>query len=117
MTLTFSINENNDIYLDASGNIAMSTGLEAVKNICQNAAQTRFGEMIYATNEGLPFFETLWNGKPNTSQFEAALRNTLLQVADVKQVISVATQIRDNTLIYRAIILTIYGQTFIDGSI
>ena len=114
---TFATNENNDIYIGNDGNLAIAVGLPAVINACSNAAKTRLGECIYNTTLGLPDFETIWIGVPNIPQFEAALIQTLLSVPGVSQVQEVAAAIDKGVLSYTAVIITIYGQGVINGSI
>lgn len=62
MVTTLSVNEVNDLYINNFNNIDLSVDLEAVKNLCKNAAQAQRGEMIYNTNQGVPTKQTLWQG-------------------------------------------------------
>lgn len=117
MTLTLLTDKNNDLYLDVNGNIAVGTGIKAVTALCEFAAKTRLGEMIFQANEGLPNFQVIWNGSPNPAQFEAALRQTLINVPDVSEIINITMTINSNSLNYVAIIKTIYGNTVINGAI
>lgn len=96
----------NDIYLDEEGNIAMHSGIDAISDICRNAAQTVLGEMRYAVDQGVPYFDCVFNGVPNLAQFEAALRLALLNVNGVSEVVSIQTSIDNNILTYFAVILT-----------
>lgn len=113
-TLTFAINDNNDLYLDQNDNIAMHSDLLAVQDACLGAARTILGEMLFYINQGLPDFQAVWDGVPDLQQFETALRFTLLNVQDVDQVLSISVDVQNNILTYSAIILTIYGQTEIN---
>jgi hypothetical protein len=107
----------NDLYLDGDGSIVMSFDIQAVKEACAQAAQTILGEVIYNTSEGIPYFETLWVGVPNTPQFEAALRSAFLNVPNVTEVVSLLTSQENNTLTYNAVIRTTFGSTAITGVI
>lgn len=117
MTKTVAVDQNNDIYLDSNGNLAIATGLTAVMQACQQAAQTLYGEMVLQIDQGIPYFQVVFVGTPNIAQFEAALRSAWLEVNGVTQVASV-TIIQTgtnaveplNTLGYTAVIDTIYGQ-------
>jgi hypothetical protein len=71
--------------------------------------------MVYAVDEGLPNFVTIWNGAPQRVQFEASLRKALLAVADVVEVVELNSEVANNVLSYRAVIRTIYGTGEING--
>ena len=107
--LTFAVNSNNDLYLNAEGNIAYAYDLTAIIQQCQQAAKTLLGEMVYNTNQGLPYFQTVWTGTPNIAQDTAALRRAFLAVGGVLEVVSLMTSQTNNTLSYTAMIRTIYG--------
>ena len=122
MTQTLSSNINstipdvapNDIYLDDDGNIAMAYDLQAVLQQCAQVARTLLGEMVFNTDLGVPYFQVLWVGTPNVPQFNAALRQSFLNVNGVLEVVSLITSQggdnRDtNTLFYTAIIRTTFG--------
>lgn len=115
MTKTFLVDSNNDLYLDSNGNIAIGSNLIAVLQTCEHVAKTRLGEEVLVITDGIPYFETVWNGSPNLIQFEAAMRFALLQVPDVTEIVSLNTVIVDDVLQYEAVIRTIYGQGTING--
>jgi hypothetical protein len=115
LTQTLAVNQRNDLYIGLDGNLAQAFGLQAVLQAAQQAAKTRLGEMIYATDQGLPFFEAVWVGVPNLSQYSAYLRRTLLAVADVTDVSELTLSRSDNLLTYRAVIRTTYGTGAING--
>lgn len=116
MTQTFSTDLiNNDLYLDANGNIVMVTGLQAVLETCSHAAKTILGEMVFQIDQGLPDFEAIWVGVPNIPQWELALTQALEAVQDVIEVISVEVIRQNNVLSYIATISTIYGTGSING--
>ena len=128
MTQTLSCNvnnnpllgANNDIYLDAQGNISMSFDLDAVLQECSQVAKTILGEMIFNTDLGVPYFQTVWIGVPNIAQFTAALRQSFLNVYGVLEVVSLLTSQGGSSdpsdnLTYTAIIRTIYGTGAVNG--
>lgn len=114
-TLSSNVNGNildvasNDIYLDSDGNISLSFDLEAVLQTCAQAARTVLGEMIFNINQGIPYFETVWNGIPNIQQFIGALRAAFLAVPNVIEVVSLTTSQINDALNYTAIIRTTFG--------
>jgi len=115
MTLVLAVDANNDLYVGANGSLATASQLQAVLQAAQQAAQTQLGEMIYAVDQGVPGFETVWNGAPNLAQFDAFLRRTLLAVPDVTGVESVEIARRNNVLSYVARIQTSFGPGVLNG--
>lgn len=115
MTRTLAVDENNDLYVGATGSLAMAEGLDAVLQAAQQAAQTMRGEMEYATDQGLPNFAVVWNGSPNISQFDAALRRALLSTPHVTGIQDLTITRAGNTLNYAATIITDYGPGVLNG--
>ena len=106
---------NNDLFIGPDGSLAMATGLEAVMQAAQQAAQTQLGEMIYAVDSGVPNFAAIWNGAPNVAQFEAYLRRTLLAVNHVTGISGLTITVEGNKLSYTATIETEYGPGALNG--
>ena len=115
MTLTIAVDANNDLYIGPSGSLALVSGLSAVTQAAQQAAQTQLAEMIYAVDQGLPNFEAVWNGAPNIAQFEAYLRRAITGVAGVSGLQGLTTAISGNRLSYQVTIQTIYGPGVLNG--
>lgn len=109
MSRVIAVDSNNDLYIGPDGSLALSNGIQAVLQAAQQAAQTQLAEMIYAVDQGLPNFESVWNGAANIAQFEAYLRRTILAVDGVIGVQDLETVTGDNLLSYRVTIETIYG--------
>ena len=115
LTLSCNVNNNlsgvmdNDIYLDSGGNIAVSTNIQAILENCAQAAKTRLGEEVLHTDQGIPYFTTVFIGVPNLPQTQAAFRAAWLAVAGVLEVISLIMTQEENTLLYTAIIRTTEG--------
>lgn len=107
----------NDIYLDANGNISLSFDIQAVLEACAEAARTILGEMIFNTNQGIPYFQIVWIGVPNIQQFIASLRAAFLVVPNVLEVISLIASQQANVLSYTAIIRTTFGTGNLANSI
>lgn len=115
MTRTLAVDANNDIYLGATGSLAIAEDLQAVMQAAQQAAQTMLGEMEYAVDQGLPNFAVVWNGAPNVSQFDAALRRALLSTPHVTGVKDLTIARAGNALNYSATIITDYGPGVLNG--
>lgn len=106
----------NDIFIGPNGNLAISTGLQAVLQACATAAKLQLGEAIYYVDNGVPNFQLIWNGVPNIQQWEVALTNVLESVVDVVDVLSLNVIVANNAVSYTAVILTIYGEGIVNGN-
>lgn len=115
MTQTIAVNADNDMYLDSTGNIALVYGLQATLQSCAQVAKTILGEMVLATNQGIPYFEVVFNGIPNLTQYSAALQLAWAAVPDVIEIISLTIGQSGNQLTYTAVINTDYGVGEISG--
>lgn len=104
---TFATNGANDIYLDSNGNIAIATDLEACVMSCRRACQVNLGELPYAQSRGAPFFKVMED--KDLSLYEMYIRQMLLTVPGVTEVVSVAFSFEGEQLFYSATISTIYG--------
>ena len=109
MTRTFTSDSLNDITLGSDGNLSISTGLQGVLNACATAAKAQLGEMVMATNKGVPNFQTVWSSRRNIAQFESYLRATLERVSGVKKVNELTVTTDGSVLRYGAQIETDYG--------
>lgn len=107
----------NDIYLDSNGNLALSSGLQAILENCSQAAKTRLGELVLNTQQGIPYFTTLFIGVPLVEAFNAALTSAWLAVNGVLEVLSVVTTQSGNTFFYTATIRTSAGTGDVNGSV
>ncbi len=131
-TLTLAANINgtipnvayNDLYLDSTGNIATSFDQQALIEQCAQASKTLLDELVFNTTVGIPYPQAVWIGVPNIQQFTAALRSAFLSIDGVLEVISIVTSKADDTnfpsplndtLIFNAIIITIYGIGVVNG--
>lgn len=113
---TLSVNENNDMHAQ-NGLLVVAADLEATRQRCTQVMQTVRGEMIYALDQGIPFYQTVWTGSPNLLAFEAAARDALSEIPTVTGVSSFSSRISANVLTYEATINTIYGATIVNGSV
>lgn len=112
---TLAVNEKNDIYIGADGKLAIATDLQAVIFSCQQAAKARLGEMLYAFDQGIPMFETVFLSTANVPQYSAALRIALESVPNVTEVTQLDVTVANNVLNYVAYITTPYGQGIVNG--
>lgn len=112
-SLTFATDKNNDFYLDENGNIAMATGQDAIKFVCEQITRTLQGELIYHTDEGLPYVDSIWSNKASQLRFQAALRAALEDVPEVIEVNSISTELEKDVFKYEVVLRTVYGQVTI----
>ena len=70
---------------------------------------------MFDITTNLPNFKTVWNGVPNPAQFETALRQTILAVSGVTDILSLVIAESGGVLGYTAEILTVYGAGVING--
>ena len=112
---TITTDENNDIFLDAAGNLSVSVDLEAVAQTAEHYAATARNEMIHAFDEGIPFFQTVFARDVSIPQFEAALRRRILQSPEVIRIDSLDIFQDGDVLRYNAVIATNYGNRAING--
>jgi len=113
---TLSVNESNDIFTK-NGLLVIADGVEALRQQCTQIMSTVRGEMQYAIDRGIPYYQTLWTGSPNVLAFEAAARDALLSLAGVTGIDSFSARLQDNVLTYSVSINTIYGATVINGNV
>lgn len=111
---TISINENNDIYIDNSGNLAISQDLEAMGNIFVNKSQTLKNEMLYS-DKGIDYFNTIFSSPSYPDLFQNELTNQLEATEATISVESFEAETKDNVFKYSAKIQTEYGELYLNG--
>lgn len=111
---TLSINSNDDIYLDASGNLAIDTGKQALADIATNKTRTVYGEVPLDAQAGIPFFDVVFN-KFDPSLFKQFLFATLKEVPEVTEVLQYSYEIKDGKLTYSAVLKTSEGEVTVNG--
>lgn len=112
---TFAIiNETNDLALSGRS-LQLVSDIDAVLLVCAHCAKAILGEMVFAQEQGMPYFETVWVGAPNTAPFEAAFRDRVSRVSGVLRIDELETTRNDDVMAYRATITTIYGTGSING--
>jgi len=115
--LTLGVNTNNDLNLNDTGNMTTKTGIESVLQNCQTAVQMTLNEAIFKQGEGVPAFQTIWNGNPNFQQAESSLRDIILKVDGVVNINYFTYSVNQNIFSYNVEIQTIYGLTELQGAL
>lgn len=111
---TLSVDATNDIYAK-NGVLAVADGLECIRQQCTQAMQTIRGEMLFAADQGLPYFEVIWTGQPNLIAFDAAAREALMRVNGVEFINAFSASISNSELKYSVEIATKYGALAVYG--
>lgn len=113
--ITISTNENNDIFLDSSGNIATSTDINALANVSKNKVLTTLGEPEYNQLDGIPYFETIFTDTPKIDLFQAAVIDTLESLDEVQRVTNFDYEQNNGVFSYSLIEKTTYGDIQLNG--
>ncbi|MBJ9533529.1 hypothetical protein [Citrobacter freundii] len=114
---TLATNNDFDIYLDNSRNLAIATGLQAVIQTCEHVARTKLTELPYAQSRGIPFFDIALGSQPDVSLYDMFLRKVYKTVPGVEGVGNINFAKDGDTLSYTAQIRTIYGTESASGII
>lgn len=109
MTTTLAVNDDNDIFIDSTGNLVLVNDIVACMQAAQQAAQVTRGEMQYHVNRGVPNFRVVWSGHPSVAQFRAAVRQEILLTTDVVAVHSINARLVGEAAVYTAEIVTTFG--------
>lgn len=113
--LTIGINDNNDIYLDAQGNLAAKKDLDAMGDILINKSQTNRGELQYDSEKGIDFFNTIFGEPCYPDLFQNQLTAELENTEAVQQVSGFNAEIKSGVYAYTVNIMTDYGQAALQG--
>lgn len=113
--ITIGINDNNDIYLDAEGNLAVKKDLDAMGDIFINKAETNRGELIYDDEKGIDFFNTIFSSPCYPDLFQTQLMSELENTEETQGVTGFTFETSGGVYGYRAKIQTSYGQVTLNG--
>ena len=90
-----------------------------VEQNCNHAMRQQLGELNFAVDKGIEYFDNVYNGVPNLQRFEAQARTQILNVDGVDSITSfeyeLVTGTSKNVLEYSITIKTIYGSTTISS--
>ncbi|MBC3211367.1 hypothetical protein [Serratia fonticola] len=114
MTLSISVNDDHDIFLDAAGNLSISTDLDACLQGCETSVLAQRREMIYAMDEGVPTQTAIWD-LYRPAQFEAAARSAIMATPGVVRITQFSMARDSDIFSYSATIETEWGKGTING--
>lgn len=122
MTTVVAVNDDHDIYIDNTNNLAMffgdasvAHGIEAVSQACKTTSLAQLREMVLFTTQGMPSLQSVFNSNPNFAVYRAALIAAMQQVPGVIAVQSIVFTKTGNVLNYSAEIQSIYGELTVNG--
>lgn len=110
----FALNENNDLFIE-NGKLHIYYDQEAVAQTAVNVMCTVKGEVVLNQNRGVPYFEILFNNKPNTALFRSYALNLLNQIPEINNVTGMKIIKDKNLLKYSLDLDTIYGRVEANG--
>lgn len=114
---TLKIDANGNPVI-TNGNFTFITNIDAVLQICEQIMKTQLGEYQYNQTKGIDYFGNVFTGSPNFQRFEVQARTQLEASNGVIRVESLNYSLSDNTMIYTATIVTIYGTgTITNGNV
>ncbi|URG13023.1 hypothetical protein B2_30 [Stenotrophomonas phage B2] len=112
---TIAVDENNDFYLDKSGNFPLLSDKNALEQTSRNYAATVYAEMIHQFDLGVPYDRTVFERFPNIPTFEVGLRRRLLELPNVASVVRLEVDFIGDVLSYSAILDTDFGEVPVNG--
>ena len=112
-----ALDDNNDIFLDSNGNLALCKDIEAVKTAVSCATKTNYGEIVLNTNLGVPYFTTIFTAHPDIELWKSYMQEAILSIPKVLGIPYFKTYIdyQKSLLKYAVVISTEYGEAEING--
>jgi len=98
MSSIYVDNDNWDIAVDASGNIAVATGAYALAMEAACKIKTFAGEVYFDTTQGIPYFTEILGKQPSIEYMRMQFTNTALSVSGVVSAKVYFTDFTDRTI-------------------
>ena len=102
-------NENGDIFIE-NGKLKIFENIEALAQVAMNVVYTLKGEVILNQNRGIPYFEVLFNNKPNAALLKYYITQLVSRIDGVKNITEITATMDKNLLKYSLTLDTIYGK-------
>ena len=112
---TIAINSDNDIYINSSGNLVVKSDLEAMGDILINKSQTASDELLYNTEKGIDFFNTIFASPYYPDLFQAELIKQLEDTDGVQKISGYEYREADGIYSYTVKVQTDYGTAVLNG--
>ena len=110
----FGLNENNDLFIE-EGKLRIYKDQEAVAQTAVNVVCTVKGEVVLNQERGIPYFNILFNNRPNSALFRYYALNLLNQIPQINKVTDMKIIKDKNLLKYSLNLDTIYGKVEANG--
>lgn len=113
--LTIATNENNDIYVDSSGNLAILQDINALANVSKNKVLTTLGEPQFNQLDGIPYFETVFTDTPKIDLFQVKQIEALENLEHVNKVSNYTYTQENGVYNYSVNINSDFGEIQLNG--
>lgn len=109
---TLAVNDSNDIYVYAQGNIATARNLEALKQKIKQRLKLFYSEWFLDTTRGVPYFQNILGEDINQSLAAQIITTEIQKEPDVTGVENVNFGLNDSTrkFTYLANVQSVYGE-------
>ena len=112
---TIARNSKNDIYLSA-GQLAIVSGKEAQAQIIDAIVKTQKGELIYNTERGIPYFESVFDSRKKIGIWASAVSKAISDCDFVSSIKSFTYAVDTNNILsYNIEVVTSLGTVVING--
>ncbi|WP_019997240.1 hypothetical protein [Aureimonas ureilytica] len=103
----------HDLYLDATGNLALAMDAKAVGQHARQRIMAFEGEWFLDTTAGLPWFDTIFGRRENLALAEALIKNEILDTDGVTGITGLSARFDPHTrsiAVSSATVITEYDQ-------
>lgn len=101
ITIATDETQNNDLFLDASGNLVIASDEQAVMQTVRHAVLTNAGELPFNQQKGVAYFDTVFCDTPDLEAFQQAVQNAAESVNEVDSVSDFLMQNQNGVLRYQ----------------
>jgi hypothetical protein len=113
MSKLWAVNDNNDMFANANGTIALVEDEAGVDQDVKHALTSVLGEMIYSQQDGVDFYGTIFAPFPNVEAFIQSCRKNIRRKSNILSVNSFEVFKEDNIAKYETTITTSFGKQVI----
>ena len=113
--ISFITDDNNDLMLDAIGNIKTDTGAEAYRQHLINRVRLQQYEYPYDLTRGINWLGYVLGNTVNLAVWQTQILDMVGSVSFVKSIVVWKYNIKDRTLQFKLVVDTDYGQIELKG--
>jgi len=112
---TIARNSNNDIYLSA-GQLAIASDKKAQAQIIDAIIKTQKGELLYDTERGIPYFESVFDSRKKIGAWASAVSKAISDCSFVSGIKSFTYDVDTNNILsYNIEVTTSLGTVVLNG--